>query len=108
MMLMTTATLLLIKYYAAVDQDLHKWFEGLRSGSGGYCCAETDGVKVEDPEWGRTDAGGYWVAIKGARVEVPPEAVIHAKNPKVGFAMVWNQSTDGKPKILCFLPGIET
>ena len=106
-MLFTAVTALFITYYAAVDQELHRWFEGLRSDAGGYCCAETDGIKIDDPDWGKDDSG-YWVVVNGERTPVPAGAVIHQRHPKVNYAVVWKQYIDGKPVVRCFLPGPET
>ena len=94
---------LLIKYYAVADADLHRWFESLRNTSGGYCCAEADGVKLDDPAWGH-DEQGYWVIKNGVKLRVPPNAVLTAKNPQVKWAIVWI-SAGGT--VLCFLPGTE-
>jgi len=98
---------LLVTYYAAAEPDLHRWFEGLRSDTGGYCCAEADGFKVDDPNWGK-DETGYWVVLDGQKIPVPPGTVIHAKHSKVNYAVVWRIHEGGKPVIRCFLPGTET
>lgn len=106
-MLYIALTAYLINYYTVADQEIHRWFEGLHSEVGGYCCAETDGIKIDDPDWGE-DERGYWVFVNGAKVQVPPGAVIHDRHPKVGYAVVWKQVFDGKPVIRCFLPGPTT
>lgn len=96
-----------VTYYAQVDPALHKWFENLRSPDGAYCCAETDGIRLQDPDWGRNDKG-YYVVVEGQRVDVPKDAVIKKRHPAINWAIVWILHEQGKPFVRCFLPGSET
>ena len=101
MSLLTVLSVLLIKYYAQnVDPAIHLWFESLRSEAGAYCCAETDGIKLDDPSWELTPQG-YVVTINGKKLPVPPTALVHRRNPSVNYAVVWVLSGE----IRCFLPG---
>lgn len=106
--LLNWTTVLFITFHGqTADMELHKWFEGLSSPTGGYCCAETDGIKIDDPDWGH-DAQGYWVVLSGEKVRVPPGALISKRHAKVKYAVVWRQFLDGRPAIRCFLPGVES
>lgn len=108
MALSQTILLFLATYTGQVDPDLHRWFENLRSPDGGYCCAETDGVKVDDPSWGQ-DAQGYWVFIDGQKIRAPEGTIIYSRNPRVNYAIVWRRhDATGKPYVKCFLPGPAT
>lgn len=109
-MLMSISALLfhLVTYYGQPDPDLHRWFEMLHTTMGGYCCAESDGIKMDDPDWGK-DQSGYWVMLNKVKVPVPDGKVVHDRNPKVGFAVVWRmRGWDGEPTVRCFLPGPTT
>ena len=92
--------------YAAANPELHSWFESLKSVSGAACCADADGVKIDDPAW-RIDAktGTYEVLLDDNWKPVPPQAVVTMPN-KVGFAMLWPHRTDGLVDVIrCFMPG---
>lgn len=98
----------LVTYNGQSDPDLHRWFETLRTPLGGYCCAESDGIRIDDPNWGQ-DESGYWVTLNGNKTPVPDGRVIHAKNPKVGYAILWPlKAWDGTQAVRCFLPGPTT
>lgn len=102
------------------NSDLREWFQGLTNKKGGNCCAESDGVRVRDVDWDRDgkSGGGYRVRLcsevhfnseRGLVTDcewydVPDDAVLDTPN-RAGDAMVWRQWFDGKPHILCFLPG---
>jgi hypothetical protein len=91
--------------YAAQNPELHRWFEGLRSGKG-PCCSDADGSAVSDVDW---EAAGehYRVRIDGAWVDVPDEAVITEPN-RIGRTMVWPIRGYLGVTIRCFMPGSMT
>jgi hypothetical protein len=91
--------------YAAENPELHRWFEGLRSGKG-PCCSDADGSAVSDVDW-ETKAGHYRVRIDGEWVDVPDEAVITEPN-RIGRAMVWPIRGYLGLSVRCFMPGSMT
>ena len=91
--------------YTAQNPDLHKWFEGLRSGKG-PCCSDADGSAVSDVDW-ETVGGHYRVRIDGQWIDVPDEAVITEPN-RMGRTMVWPIWGYLGVTIRCFMPGSMT
>jgi hypothetical protein len=91
--------------YAAQNPELHKWFEGLKSGKG-PCCSDADGSAVSDVDWETRD-GHYRVRIEGEWVDVPDEAVITEPN-RIGRAIVWPIKGYLGVTIRCFMPGSMT
>jgi hypothetical protein len=91
--------------YAAQNPELHKWFEGLKSGKG-PCCSDADGSAVSDVDW-ETVGGHYRVRIDGEWVDVPDEAVITEPN-RVGRTMVWPIRGYLGITVRCFMPGSMT
>jgi hypothetical protein len=93
--------------YAQRDPELHKWFEGLRSGKG-PCCSDADGTALSDVD--REAKGGrYRVRLEGQWWDVPDEAVITEPN-RAGRTMVWPVYLNGAAGkyldgIRCFMPG---
>jgi hypothetical protein len=88
---------------------LKSWFNSLRSGKG-PCCSDSDGVTVDDPDWGLSTAGGhphYTVKLDGQWVDVPDDALITEPN-KLGHTMVWPMYEGGKAVPRCFMPGSMT
>jgi hypothetical protein len=91
--------------FAAQNPELHKWFEGLKSGKG-PCCSDADGSAVSDVDW-ETHGGHYRVRIDGQWVDVPDEAVITEPN-RIGRTMVWPMKGYLGVTIRCFMPGSMT
>ncbi|WP_024508512.1 hypothetical protein [Bradyrhizobium sp. ARR65] len=91
--------------YAAQNPELHKWFEGLRSGKG-PCCSDADGTAVADVDWESAN-GHYRVRLDGEWIEVPDEAVITEPN-RIGRTMVWPIRGYLGISIRCFMPGSMT
>ena len=91
--------------YAAQNPELHKWFEGLRSGKG-PCCSDADGYALSDVDW-ETLNGHYRVRIDNEWVDVPDEAVITEPN-RIGRTMVWPIRGYLGLTIRCFMPGSMT
>jgi hypothetical protein len=91
--------------YAAQNPELHKWFEGLKSGKG-PCCSDADGTAVADVDW-ETSNGHYRVRLDGEWIEVPDEAVITEPN-RIGRTMVWPIRGYLGTSIRCFMPGSMT
>ena len=93
--------------YAQQNPELHKWFEGLRSGKG-PCCSDADGTAISDADWEGHD-GHYRVHIPNNTgeiewVDVPDEAVITEPN-RIGRTMVWPIHGYLGMTIRCFMPG---
>ncbi len=88
--------------YAGTPPDIRDWFHGLRNKDGSGCCDSSDGVRLEDAEWG-VEEGSYYVIVKGIKMIVPPSAVLTGPN-KVGVAVVWIF----QGRITCFIPGPQT
>lgn len=96
--------LLFLLLVAGHDNDPnHEWFDSLRSPAGGACCSNSDGRKVDGPDWG-IEEGLYWVVIDGKKLSVPPENVVTGVN-RVGFAVIWPYFKEGQLAVRCFLPG---
>jgi hypothetical protein len=91
--------------YAAQNPELHRWFEGLKSGKG-PCCSDAEGSAVSDVDW-ETAGGHYRVRIDGEWVDVPDEAVITEPN-RIGRTMVWPIRGYLGVTIRCFMPGSMT
>lgn len=91
--------------YAAQNPELHKWFEGLKSGKG-PCCSDADGSAVSDVDW-ETAGGHYRVRLDGEWIDVPDEAVITEPN-RIGRTMVWPIRGYLGVTIRCFMPGSMT
>jgi hypothetical protein len=91
--------------YASQNPELHKWFEGLKSGKG-PCCSDADGTAVSDVDW-ESYNGHYRVRIDNEWVDVPDEAVITEPN-RIGRTMVWPIRGYLGISIRCFMPGSMT
>ena len=85
--------------HAQSDPATKEWFNSLKSKRGESCCAEADGVKLDDPQW-RETADGYEVVTGGGWRKIPETAVLDIPN-RVGFAMVWLWGGE----IKCFIAG---
>jgi hypothetical protein len=88
------------------DSPLKGWFNSLHSGKG-PCCSDSDGMTVDDPDWGMSTAGGrshYVVKLDGEWVDVPDDALITEPN-RLGHTMVWPMFLNGKQVPRCFMPG---
>ncbi len=81
---------------------LKPWFDQLKSPRG-RCCSDADGRALSDPDW-EMAGGHYRVRLEGEWVDVPDDALVDEPN-RYGQAMVWPYHADGKPMILCFMPG---
>lgn len=95
--------------YAAKDPKLHEWFEGLRSSAYGQCCADADGVYVDDPSWRVVSDPSrpsvhYAVVLEGRWLDVQDAQLVTVPN-RVGRAMLWPMHQDGGASIRCFMPG---
>ena len=82
------------------DNPLRKWFDGLRNQKNFPCCEQSDGLRLEDPDWRTEQDGSYSVRLEGQWVPVPPEAVLTEPN-KVTYSVVWRF----QGRITCFLVG---
>jgi hypothetical protein len=91
--------------YAQQNPELHKWFEGLKSGKG-PCCSDADGTAVSDVDW-ESYNGHYRVRLDNEWVDVPDEAVITEPN-RIGRTMVWPIRGYLGISIRCFMPGSMT
>lgn len=88
--------------WAQADPEIRNWIQGLKNKKGVPCCDTADG---EEPEMYDSDNGKWRVRLKGIWVDVPPEALLDDVPNKLGYARVWVRYFDGKPQIICFLPG---
>ena len=110
--------ILMIAIAQARDPDGHyaqsqynQWFNSLYSRGGGNCCSTSDGMRLDDPDWG-IDGEGYWVTLNNEKIRVTDDFLVTVPN-KVGVAIVWPYMnpdgtlmlTDGKAKVRCFMPG---
>jgi hypothetical protein len=91
------------------DSPNHAWFDSLTSPYGGRCCAEADGLGVNDLEWKTAIDEAkpnlrYQVFIAGDWRDVYEGNVVNEPN-KIGRAVVWFWYHDGKIEIRCFMPG---
>jgi hypothetical protein len=91
--------------YAAQNPELHKWFDGLKSGKG-PCCSDADGTAVPDVDWQSVN-GHYRVRLDGEWIDVPDDAVITEPN-RIGRTMVWPLRGYLGTTIRCFMPGSMT
>jgi hypothetical protein len=84
--------------------DLDKWFEGLKSISGGLCCAGREAKELDDSDWDTKD-NHYRARLNGNWYDVPDNAVVKERN-LVGRALLWVTPQVGHaPTIRCFMPG---
>lgn len=81
------------------QSPLKQWFDSLKSGKG-FCCSDADGEQTEYEMRGNS----YWAPIDGVMTEVPADALLNVPN-KVGRAMKWISTIDGRKSFRCFLPG---
>lgn len=89
------------------QSPLREWFDSLRSEGGAWCCYESDGTRLYDPDWEQTSTG-FKVRIFGQWYDVPPSAVIKTRN-RAGYPVVWQVSDEkGNISVKCFLPGTQT
>lgn len=89
-----------------LNSPLNKWFNSLKNKNGVGCCSTSDGIRIEDAEWGvdkKTNL--HWVIVGGIRHLVPPEALITVPN-RAGVAIVWPVYESGSTVIRCFIPGL--
>jgi len=78
----------------------HKaWVESLKNGQGVSCCDNSDGFKVEDPDW-RNVGDTFEVKIDGNWKQLEEHQIITEPN-RIGYAMVWIW----RGSITCFMPG---
>ena len=88
--------------WAQSSPEIRDWIRGLKNKKGVPCCDTADG---EEPEMYDNDGGKWRVRIKGTWTDVPPEALLDDIPNKLGYARVWVRYFDGKPQIICFIPG---
>ena len=93
--------------YAQQNPELHKWFEGLKSGKG-PCCSDSDGTVVKDVDWESQNKDGshYRVSLDGQWIDVPDEAVLNEPN-RYGQTMVWPIRGYLGVSIRCFIVGAQ-
>jgi hypothetical protein len=84
------------------SQSQRDWVKNLKNQQKVPCCDDADGF--EPPDWGHTEAGGYWVTVDGEKLDVPETSVITPN--LLGEARVWVAPTHPK-YVRCFLPGFE-
>ena len=75
------------------------WVESLKNKFGTPCCDDTDGFRVEDPDW-RNVGDSFEVKIEGIWTKLDDRHIITEPN-RIGYAMVWIYSGN----ITCFMPG---
>lgn len=88
--------------WAQSDPRIRDWIRDLKNQRGAPRCDTADGHEVE----GWTMAGdGYRIKVDGQWIDVPPHALVDGAN-KLGYARAWiRQGADGRPVVICFLPG---
>ena len=89
--------------FANISPDLKGWIEGLTDDRHVNCCAESDGIRLEEVDWG-LGVNHYRVKIEGLWFTVPDGAVVKSPN-RLGHAMVWYSYEVEGTVIRCFLPG---
>lgn len=89
--------------YAQADPLIRQWFNSLQNQKGGMCCSMADGKSLDDPEWDLF-AGHYRVRLDGVWLDVPEQAVVSGNN-RIGRAIVWPVTVEGKSQVRCFMPG---
>jgi hypothetical protein len=107
MMRLAIALMLIALAPPALSQD-GGWVDRLQNQHGGVCCYNSDGRRLDDPEW-RTAGNSYEVLFTEGWIKVPETAVVQQRNED-GIARVWNyidldQNGTGTRVIRCFLPG---
>jgi hypothetical protein len=89
-----------------VGSPPREWWENLHSDKG-LCCSFADGRTIQGVDWQKAD-NIYLVRIDGEWRIVPPDAVVKVPN-RAGFAVVWPYTDpQGKIRIRCFMPGVES
>ena len=88
------------------DSPLKSWFETLRD-EFGQCCTVADGYIVSDPDW-ESDRGHYRVRLDGevgCRCLTAPSS-----SNQTGLGARWSGSitSNGHPRVRCFIPGSMT
>jgi len=107
MRLLAVAMLLCLASSATAQPN--GWVDRLQNQSGGVCCYDSDGRRLDDPEW-RTVGNGYEVLFTEGWAKVPPEAMVQQRNQD-GIARVWSTWEVGRNGaatnrfVRCFLPG---
>ncbi len=90
-----------------LTKEQHKWFDNLQSGKG-LCCSNVDGSVLTDADW-KTKDGHYQVFIDDQWRDVPDDAVIKGPNlygPTMVWPIrIWNNATDMRIEIRCFIVG---
>lgn len=80
------------------------WVDQLQNQKRETCCFNSDGRRLDDPDW-RTFNDHYQVLFTEGWVDVPPEAVVTGKNQD-GIARVWSNKQPGEARVIrCFLRG---
>jgi hypothetical protein len=82
------------------------WFRNLTNQYGIMCCDETDGMRLDDPDW-EFDGHGYRVRIDGHWMAVPPQSIVRQRNI-MSHAVVWPWKEEGEWRIRCFMAGSGT
>ena len=75
------------------------WINSLKNQNGMSCCDDSDGFRVDDPDW-RNVGSAYEVRIEGKWMPLTDEQIITQVN-RIGYAMVWIF----RGRITCFMPG---
>src|SRR5690349_3124648 len=65
------------------------WVDKLTNGNGMVCCYDSDGRRLDDPEW-RTKGNGYEVLFTEGWIDVPDYAIVKMPN-RDGIARVWSE-----------------
>jgi hypothetical protein len=81
---------------------IKSWIKSLKNKQHVPCCDTADGYPPEAV----VDMGGnrYRVKIKGEWYDVPDHALLTEPN-RLGYPVVWYVHENGRPLIVCFLPG---
>ncbi len=80
------------------------WVDQLRNQDGGVCCYNSDGRRLDDPEW-RVTKDHYEVLFTEGWIQVPDWAVVQGRNED-GIVRVWSQVDPSSTRsIRCFLRG---